>query len=507
MTRVLLITPYGYENQGVRMLSAVLRRDGFEAPILYMKAWRNNDIQPPTDKELGLFQKVIRQQAPDVIGIGFGTPYLRIVTELTRLAREVSDAHVIWGGVHPTISPEDCIDHADSVCIGEGELPLLDLAAAIRDGEPIDGIANLWIRHGDEVLRNPPRPLIQDLDTLPFGHQLLGAEMLVLEDGKVVARDPSVDNTMYRIHASRGCPFKCAFCYNSQYRQIYADLGTYHRQRSVENVLQEIELARTVRPGLKRIRFDDDSFVFPRAWIEEFCREYTRRVGLRFDILFNPTTVNERNLRMLRDAGLDHVQVGIQAGSDEEREKQYQRKGSNQDTLELARLLADIGIAVTYDVILDNPLSSRADKQAMLDLLLQLPRPYNLFLYSLVVFPKSFTATTLLAAGVITEDDVEGRATKSFEQFRLSLSYPRSAEDTFYASLISMASKAFIPRAAVRALARSETLREHPTPVRYGAEVANAVKLGTVAYKMLRRGELSVFKLAEYASFRRRLIQ
>ncbi len=507
MTRVLLITPYGYENQGVRMLSAVLRREGFDAPILYMKAWRNNDIHPPTDRELGLFDRLIRQQSPDVIGIGFGTPYLRIVTELTRRARAVSDAHVIWGGVHPTISPEDCIDHADSVCIGEGELPLLDLAARIRDGEPVDDIANLWVRRDGGVVRNPPRPLIQDLDTLPYGHQLLGAEMFVIEDGKLEARDPSIDNVMYRIHASRGCPFQCAFCYNSQYREIYSGLGKYHRTRTVENVLQEIELARTVRPGLKRIRFDDDSFVYPRAWIEEFCREYPRRVGLRFDILLNPTTANERTLRMLHDVGLDHVQVGIQAGSDEEREKQYKRKGSNADTLALAQLLRDIGIDVTYDVILDNPLASRADKEAMLDLLLELPRPYNLFLYSLVVFPKSFTATTLMAAGVIGEHDIEGVATKSFEQFRLTLDYPRPAEDTFYACLISMASKGFIPRTAVRALARSETLRNHPTPLRYGAEAANAVKLGGVAMKMLRRGELSVFKLAEYASFRRRLIQ
>ncbi|MDP7112294.1 MAG: hypothetical protein QGH45_10030, partial [Myxococcota bacterium] len=108
---------------------------------------------------------------------------------------------------------------------------------------------------------------------------------------------------------------------------------------------------------------------------------------------------------------------------------------------------------------------------------------------------------------VIGEDDVEGIATKSFEQFRLTLDYPRPTEDTFYACLISMASKGFIPRSAVRALARSDTLRAHPTALRYGAEAANAVKLGTVAMKMLRRGELSVFKLAEYASFRRRLIQ
>ena len=70
-----------------------------------------------------------------------------------------------------------------------------------------------------------------------------------------------------------------------------------------------------------------------------------------------------------------------------------------------------------------------------------------------------------------------------------------------------MASKSFVPRSLVRRLSRSETLRRRPGPLRAAAEAANAVKLAGLAGKMLVRGELSAFKLAEYASFKRRLIQ
>jgi radical SAM superfamily enzyme YgiQ (UPF0313 family) len=503
---VLLITLYGFQNTGVRLLSAALRRQGFSAPILFMKGWRNNDVRPPTETEIGLLERHVSELRPSLIGFGFGTPYLGIVTELTRRLRTVTDAHIVWGGVHPTIVPEDCIEHADSVCVGEGEGPLVDLARAIRDGDPPDEIANLWIRRADRVVKNPPRPLIADLDELPFT-ELADAEMAVIDGDRFTTGNPSEDNHLYRIFASRGCPFGCAFCYNSQYRQIYRGLGRYHRTRSVASVIAELEAAVARLPRLRRVRFDDDSFVFPPSWIDEFCASYPERVGLPFDILLNPQAADETTLRKLKAAGLVHAQVGIQGGSESEVEDHYSRKASNERNLAVARMLSNIGIEVTYDIILDNPLASRADKEAMLDLLLQLPRPFSIFLYSLNHFPKSEITDRLLAGGVITPAEVEGRATKSFSQFRLSLDYPRPAEETFYASLISMSSKGFVPRGLIRRLSRVETLRRHPGPLRLAAETTNAVKLAAVAGKMLVRGELSAFKLAEYASFKRRLIQ
>ncbi len=506
MTKVLLITPYGYQNTGIRLLSATLREGGFDAPILFMKAWRNNDIQPPIESEFRLLQDFVKEADPDIIGIGFGTPYLKIVSEMTGRLREVSGAHIIWGGVHPTIAPEDCIEIADSVCVGEGERPLLDLARAFRDGSPIEETANLWIRGPEGVRKNRPRPLLQNLDDLPYAH-LAEAEMASIEDGRLRHGNPSKDNALYRIFASRGCPFACSFCYNSQFRQIFDGLGRYHRTRTVEGVFEELEAARERLPKLRRIRFDDDTFVFPPAWIEAFAREYPRRIGLPFDILLNPQAADETTLRRLKEAGLVHVQVGIQSGSEDEVEEHFSREGSNAQTLELARLLNDIGIEVTYDLILDNPLATRRDKEAMIDLLLQLPRPFALFIYSLTNFPKSEITDNLLEMGLISPEEVEGRATKSFEQFRLSLSYPRPAEETFFASLISMTSKGFIPGRLIKSVSRSAFLRAHPAPVRWAAEAANIIKLAAVAFKMLRRGELSAFKIAEYASFKRRLIQ
>ena len=504
--KVLLITPFGFQNMGIRLLSAVLREQGFQAPILFFKGWRNNDIRLPTEHEYRLLQGHVLEHTPDVIGIGFGTPYLALVREMTRRIRAVSEAHVVWGGVHPTIMPEDCIEHADSVCIGEGEGPLVDLARAIQQGQPVDGIQNLWVRRGSQIIKNDLRPLITDLDALPQD-QFTGVEMASIDEGRAHPGNPNQDNVLYRVFASRGCPFRCSYCYNSQYREIFADCGHYHRRRSVENVLAELEAARASLPNLRRVRFDDDSFVHPRAWIEELAELYPQRIGLPFDILLNPMVAKEWTLRTLRDTGLVHVQVGIQSGSAAERAEHYHRDESSEQILALAHLLRDLGIQVTWDIILDNPLASAADHQGMLDLLLRLPRPFDLFLYSLVVFPRSEIAGKLLAAGLITNDQVEGRATKSFSQFRLSLDYPRAPAETHHASCVSLVSKSFVPRPLIRTLAHNAWLARHPSGVRLAAEAANVVKLGQVALRMLGRGELSMFKIKEYASFRRRLIQ
>lgn len=506
MTRLALITPYGFQNQGVRLLSAVLRGDRFDAPVLYFKRWVNNDVRPPTEAEYRLFERYIADLQPDVVGIGFGTPYLKIVRRLVKHVRKATDAHVILGGVHPTIAPEDCIDWSDSVCVGEGEGPLLDLACAIRDEKDISGIPNLWVRSGPATHQNELRPLISNLDDLPYT-ELFGAETTVIEAGRLSRQDPLAASRFYRIYASRGCPFRCAFCYNNQFRRIYSDLGAYHRRRSVKSVLDELSEARSRLPHLRRVRFDDDSFVFPRSWIEDFAGAYPRQIGLPFDLLLHPEAYDEGAVRQLAGAGLCAVQVGIQTGSQRELKADFERQGSPDHIVALARLLRDLKIRPTFDVILDNPLSTTEDKRVLVDLLLKLPRPFNLYLYSLTVFPKTDTARKLLEAGRITENDIEGKASKSFRQFRLSLDYPRPAEETFFACLVALTSKGFVPRSLIRRLSRSPFLRRHPAPLRLMTEVANAVKLGGVAFSMLINGELSLFKLREYGTFRRRIIQ
>ena len=261
-----------------------------------------------------------------------------------------------------------------------------------------------------------------------------------------------------------------------------------------------MESARQILPHIRLIRFDDDTFVFPRSVIEEFVREYPARIGLPFDILMHPDAYNEEILGMLQKVGLCHMQVGIQSASPDELEESFERKGSSQGILALKRSALKLGIATTFDIILDNPLASRADKEATLDLLLRMPRPFNLNMFSLTAYPKSETATKLLEAGFITEDDIEGRATKSFRQYRLTLDYPRPAEETFYASLISLTSKGFVPRGLIHWLGRMSFLRRRPGPVRLLAQAANGIKLAWVALSLIRRGEMSLSRWREYVT-------
>ena len=245
--------------------------------------------------------------------------------------------------------------------------------------------------------------------------------------------------------------------------------------------------------------------MFPAQWIDEFTESYPRRIGLPFDILMNPSFYSSGVLAKLKKAGLVAMQVGIQGGSRREIEESYARKDVGEKIFEMARQARALGITVFYDVIMDNPLATGEDKKALVDYLLALPRPFHLFVYSLTIFPKSQIARKLLDAGLITEDEIEGRATKSFRQFRLSLDYPRPAEDTYWASLAFLTSKRFVPRRLTRWLARRKWLRRHPAPLRWFAEFAGIVKMIHVGISMWRRGELSGFKLREYATMRRRL--
>lgn len=504
--RVVLVSPYGIENRGVRYISAVLRQNGFEPQLVLFKRWVNNQIEAPTPAEESLLCDLVADIDPILVGFGFGAPYLAIVTRLTELIKERVSVLVLWGGVHPTVCPEDCIEHADAVCIGEGEYPTLDLCKALADEDDFAQIPGLWVRRNGEVVRNEARPLMQDLDALPLPDYMQPGTWFI-EDGKCRGRDPIAGTAEYRIYPTRGCPYACTYCHNSVLRSIFDGKGRYYRVRGAENVLQELEAARKLFPRLRRVKFDGDVFAFPKNWLREFCDGYRKRIGIPFEILTYPGELDEQDLGLLKHAGLQKIQTGIQSGSDQEVREVYGRRSTADDIRNLARVAHQVGVEVVFDVIFDDPLAQSADKQAIVELLLEIQRPFRIYLYSLTVFPKTAIARELLATGIITPDDVEGKATKSFRQFRLSLDYPRSKEDVFWIGLTILSSKSFVPRAFVRRAMRSDRLRAHPGPVKFAAQAADLLKTAAIATQMLLNGELTFFKIHQYGSLRKLISQ
>ncbi len=505
--RVLLATPYGIENRGIRYLAASLRKAGFEPHLVLIKRWVNNDLKPPTDKETRLFIDLVKELDPLLVGIGFGAPYFPMVTALTRRLRQVLPVPVLWGGVHPTVCPEDCIDHVDYVCVGEGEEAVVELSQALQGQGDVMSVAGLWLRRDGKVVQTPPRPLLQNLDALPFP-EMMHADTWFIEDDRLRRTDPLAGTVEYRIYPTRGCPYKCTYCHAHVLRKVVQGTpGRFYRYRSVDNVLAELEHALETLPRIRRVKFDGDVFAFPKQWIADFAREYSRRIAIPFELLTYPGELDAEDLKLLQRAGLRKVQTGIQSGSDRELLDNYGRKTKTADVVELSRVAAEAGFEVAFDLIFDNPLATSTDKRSVVELLLQLHHPFTVYLYSLTLFPKTRLTEDLLASGRISPDDVEGRATKSFEQFRLSFDWPRPAEDRFWIALSVLAAKRFVPRPLIRHWLDSDWLKSHPGPLVRLAKAADLAKVGRIAFQMLLDGELTVFKLRQYGTLKRVISQ
>lgn len=512
LTRCLMIGLYGIENSGVRHLTSMLKqRGGYRADLMFFKDWRHNRVEWPTEDEYGLLVDLIEREGYHLVGLSFGSPYYRVAIEVTKRIKErLGDkVLVIWGGLHPTLTPEHCIQHTDIVCVGEGEYPLLDLVGRLEDGRSINDVPNMWIREPNGTIhRNPVKELVTSLDDLTF-REFGGDDKFLIDNNLLTRGDPLVHHREYRIFASRGCPYKCAYCYNSSLRAIFPEgKGNYHRRRSVDNVMAELRLARQKMPNMAWVKFDDDTFVFPKKWLQEFAEKYKAEFGdLPWDCMMTPDVARIENLRLLKDAGLRGVQMGIEAGSDREQKEVYDRTSTVAQILAFDEMNLELGLDVKYDVIIDNPLAYTSDKDALFQLLMDLKSPYKIYLYSLTLYPKSSVTEKMLAAGYATESDVEGFATKSFRQFRVSVDWQRSNEDKFYLALYMLVNKQFISRDFIWKIYKSDFWRKHPDLLLEFAQGANLVRMTGIAAEMAFRGELSLQKVREYGNIRKMINQ
>ena len=502
-----LIGLYGTENTGVRYLSANLQREGYGVSTIFFREWRNNDNREPDEKEIQILIDLLNELKPQLVGLSFISSFVRIARNLTKRIKEETGIPVLWGGIHATTAPEECLEDADFVCLGEGEGPLLDLVKSLAEGKTGENIENIWLKIDGEIQKTPSRMLIQDLDTLPIPDYSEENKYLI-DSCKLIKGEPLLAGAEYRIYASRGCPYACSYCYNSILRRIYKGKGKYYRFRSPEHVIRELEYAKKTFPKVRRIKVDDDTaFAFGKEWVLKFCELYKEKINIPFECLIHPHLLKEDLLWMLKDAGLIKVQIGIESASESEMNDVFKRAPGNKQIMEFAELNKKLKIEVVYDVIIDNPLATEKDKRALFDFLMELPGPYKLYLYSLVIFPGTELAREMLEKGLITEDDIEGKNTKAWIQFRVSMDYPRSKEDVYWLSLILLVSKNFVPRNLVKWASEKEYFRKNPGLLFFFSKMCNLVRMAQIGFEMLFNGELTFFKLRQYGSFSKLISQ
>ena len=488
--KVCLISLYSSSAIGPRYLLSALKNNGFDASMIFFK---EKDIaldlmELPMREEYEQLMKLIGDIDPDIVGISVRSPFLEIASEITRRIQEGLGKPVIWGGTHATVAPEQSIQVADIVCLGEGEEALVELAQKLAKNQSISNIENLWVRENGKILRNALRPLFKNLDLIPFP-DYGDEDKYFIENDKILHHDPGLQVFNLDIMTSRGCPYRCTYCSNSIFHELYRGKGKLVRQRSVSNVLDEMRVQKERFVNLKRIDFIDEVFSWDTEWVEAFAKEYKKDIGLPFHCMQHPSMTNKDIMAMLKDAGLERVEIGIQTGSERVRKEVFERHVSDEKLIKTSKIMSDLGIVPFYDIIVDNPFETYEDKENGLNLLLKISRPFYMHMFSLQYFPNTGLTRKALESGLITEDQVEGIATKSFDQMYVSLKHPRPTEDLFWISLYSLTSKSFVPKWLIKSLSRMIYLKKHPGLLVGFASLCNAMKLGLIALKWLFEGK------------------
>ena len=232
--------------------------------------------------------------------IGYGLEFAK----KTRV--ESPESPIVWGGVHPSLLPDQTLDsqYVDIVVRGEGDSIIRELARKLENKESLETVGGITYKSEGKIRSTQDSSFI-NLDSIPID---LPYELFQLD------KYPPFRAGRFHIQTSRGCPHACSYCYNSIFNK------RMWRAKSARRVLDEIEHILTKFPQVKIIDPVDDNFFVNRKRVEDICAGMLERgikvkwrADCRFDYL---STYNKEFLELLQRAGCEELDFGGESGSD-----------------------------------------------------------------------------------------------------------------------------------------------------------------------------------------------
>jgi radical SAM superfamily enzyme YgiQ (UPF0313 family) len=401
----------GIHEFGLRTVSACLKQAGHDVNLFFlMKDFHKKYSEITMDNLVKLMK------GSELVGISLMTNFFDNAIQITQKLKESYNFPIIWGGIHPTIRPEECLDYADMVCIGEGEETVVELADKIQNKQYYFDVKGMAFNDKGKIIVNRSRELpgtnksaiIKSLDQIPFqdydykSHFVLNRENIVKMDQKIMKQ---ISDT-YQTLPTRGCPFGCTYCVNNTLLAMHPHQKPI-RKRGVDNIIMELQEVKNNLPFIDIILFDDDAFfIMSLDEIKEFSKKYKERIGLPLWITgATPTTLTKEKLSSLVDAGLVELRMGIQSAS-ENGKKLYGRPHSNHKVANAVKMVNEHRdkVKASYDIILDNPWETDEDLIETVMFLSKLPTPFELNLFSLVFYPATDIYRRAKKEGIIKDD-------------------------------------------------------------------------------------------------------
>lgn len=305
MKKILLVSPplqvnaqaHSKDNSyglGLAYLHAVLEREGYN-----IRTISYNNADPKAAAEA--FEAALMGFKPDFLLVQVFTMNRVESFEVIKKAREfLPDVSIIAGGVHASIYPVQMLDNypLDCVVIGEGEVTIVELLRVLSSQGDLASVEGIAYRRNGIAIIAKERPLIEDLDSLPFPKHELFIK-------------PEPQRTMGCILTSRGCPYLCSFCC------LHTISRRRFRKRSVKNVVDEIAHIAENFPQIKVLQIADDTFTLDLLRAIEICREIIRRkIKMRFLCSARIKPASVELFEIMEKAGFEAIGFGLETGSE-----------------------------------------------------------------------------------------------------------------------------------------------------------------------------------------------
>jgi radical SAM superfamily enzyme YgiQ (UPF0313 family) len=393
----------GFEQLSISQLSAIAKKEGHEVNLAFSASLFNDKYYLHMPRLSHFFDdsknviETIKKQKPDVLAL---SPLTVTYKWMLRIAEEAKmlfpDIKIIFGGAHVSTVPERVIlkPYVDYVCVGEGDIAFPEILKAIGNGKTDAPIVNTRFKLPDKkIIRGPRAGFIQDLDSLPFYDKTLWEEYIRIGD-------------LYLTVTSRGCPYRCTFCFNNFLAQLpEGKKGKYVRQRSVEHVIRELKQIKT-RYKLRVVGFEDDVFTFNKKWLKEFVYRFKKEIGVPYQCLTHSKYMDEETAQWLSDTGCKYIQLGIQSLDDEYKEKVIQRKEKTEQVERALEVMRKYKLRAKCDHMFGLPGEPEHAQETALKFFIEHP-PARIQTYWTSFLPGTEMLNQALEAELINEEDVE----------------------------------------------------------------------------------------------------
>lgn len=285
---------------GIAYMAGVLQENNIDVEILDATA---------EDMDFKDVERELLKRKPDLVALTALTPTIGRALETAQVVKEtLPDSIVVMGGYHPTFNFIETLEdeNVDIVIRGEGEYIMLNLVQALENQSSLHDVKGIVFedKNSKEIVVNPEAPLIQDLDELPFP----ALNLLPMKKYRLL----DMDTHMTTMITTRGCPMQCSFCSSA------AMHGKKIRERSIENIVDEIEYLKT-NYDIDTIAFMDDTFTLKKRKVMAICDEILKRnIEIMWGCTSRVDTLDEKLLKKMKEAGCITIFIGVESADQQQ---------------------------------------------------------------------------------------------------------------------------------------------------------------------------------------------